>query len=126
MRPLTDRPALSKINPAPVSAAARLDGGNVAQIRWNLFGREGFDIHFDKTYERTIEIRPLPAAPIDQNTYSDHFPAASIDDVDCFLNATAARHDIFGDEQSFVRQNSETAAQDQAARFFLGENVPFA
>jgi hypothetical protein len=126
MRPLTDRPALSKINPAPVSAAARLDGGNVAQIRWNLFGREGFDIHFDKTYERIIEIRPLTAAPIDQDTYSDHFPAASIDDVDCFLNATAARHHVFGHNEALIWSNRETAAQDQAARFFLGENVPFA
>ncbi|HXA09353.1 MAG TPA: hypothetical protein VNW28_05185 [Chthoniobacterales bacterium] len=66
------------------------------------------------------------AAPIDDHTDASDDTAVPADDVDRFLHAAAAAHNILRDDEFFVRRNHKSAAQDEAACFLLGEEVAFA
>jgi hypothetical protein len=44
-------------------------------------------------------------------------------DVNCFLNPSAAGHDILRDDKPFVRPDLKPAPQDKAPRLLFGEDV---
>jgi len=46
-------------------------------------------------------------------------------DVDCFLDAPTAGHDIFDDDEFFIRRNLKTASQNKFAIFFFDKDVAF-
>jgi hypothetical protein len=106
--------------------AAGFDGGDGDQVRGKIVRGEGLDVHFDQTNEWTTEVRALSATAIDDHADSGDDTAPLADDVDCLLHATAARNDIFRDDEPLVRRNLETAAQDQSAALFLREDMTFA
>jgi hypothetical protein len=90
-----------------------------------VVGCESLDVHFDQADERTTVIRPLAPAAIDNDADAGDFAAVGVDDIDRFLHAPTASHDVFGHNEPFVRPNLETAPQDEAAGFFLNEDVAF-
>ena len=49
-----------------------------------------------------------------------------VHDIDRLLHASAAGDDVFDHNESFVRQNLKTAAQNEFAFLFLYKNVAFA
>jgi hypothetical protein len=101
--------------------------------RWNLrkvhrepVFRECFNVHFDKTNEGAAEVRSLAAAAIDDHADARDLSAVGSDDVDRLLHTAAASDHVFGHDESLVRRDLKAASQDQAARLFFRENVPFA
>ena len=48
------------------------------------------------------------------------------DDVDRFLNASAARDHVFGDNEAFALVDLESAPQSESAGFFFDKDVAFA
>src|SRR5439155_1716947 len=69
----------------------------------NLIGGKCFDVHLDQTNKGTVELGFRSAASIDNHTDSSYQSAARTDDVDRFLDAAAARDDVFNDNELFVR-----------------------
>jgi hypothetical protein len=90
-----------------------------------LVCRKCFDLHFNQAGEGAAEIWPLTAAAIDDDSDPGDGSAVGADNVDRFLDAPAARNHVFGDHEPLVRPNREAATQNQAAGFFLHEDVPF-
>ena len=48
------------------------------------------------------------------------------DDIDRFLDASAAGDDVLGDDKLLAFGNGEAASQDQPAILFFDKDVPFA
>lgn len=108
------------------SFAAGFDRGNPGEISRQIISGKIFDVHFDEADEGTAKIGPFPAAAVDDDGDGDDPAAMGADDVDGFLDPSTAGHDIFGDNESLVRSNLESPAQDQAAaRVFFRKNVAF-
>jgi hypothetical protein len=105
--------------------AAGFDGRDARKIRGELVGRESFDIHFEEADERAAEVRSLAAAAIHDHADARDLSAMRSDDVDRLLHPAAARDDVFGYDEPLVRRDLKAASQDQAARLFFRENVPF-
>jgi hypothetical protein len=68
----------------------------------------------------------LAAAAINEDADTDDNAAVGPDDIDCFLDPSAAGDHVFGHDEALARPNLETTPQDQTAGVFLRENVPFA
>jgi hypothetical protein len=90
-----------------------------------LIGLKSFDVHLHEADKRAAVIGSLTAAAIDDDTYADDLPSVGADDIDGFLDATAASDHILGDDEALVRPNLETAPQHQTAFMFLGKDVAF-
>jgi hypothetical protein len=99
--------------------------GNASQIRRNILGLEGFHIHFDKTEKGAPVVGPPAAAAIDDYSDADDVPAVSAHNVNCFLDPSAPRNDIFRDDEPFVRPDLKTAPQDEASGIFFDEDMAF-
>lgn len=104
---------------------AWFNGRDFREIGRKLVHFERFDIHLDQADERTTKIWLGFAAAIDNYADSGSDPAMEANDVDRFLDATAARDHVFGDNETFVLVDLESAAQREAAGFFLDKNVTF-
>jgi hypothetical protein len=66
------------------------------------------------------------AAAIKNHADCANNPAMRTNDVDCFLHASTAGHDIFDDDEFFIRRNLKTASQNKFAIFFFDKDVAFA
>jgi hypothetical protein len=88
-----------------------------------VVGCESLDVHFDQANESAPVIRPLATAAIDDDADAGDFPAVRVDDIDRFLDAPAAGHDVFGYNEPFVRPDLKTAPQDETTGFFFDEDV---
>ena len=90
---------------ACLSFAPRLHRGHRRQIRWKLVCFEVFNLQLDQTDERTTEIRFVCAAAIDDHADAGNDAAVLMHDVDRLLDASAARDDVFGDDEFFVSRS---------------------
>jgi hypothetical protein len=106
--------------------AARLNGGDLSEIRREIVCGKILDVHFDKADERTAEVRFGCTAAIHNHADCRSDAAIRMHDIDCLLNAAAAGDYVFHDNESFVRRNLKTSAQDEFAFVFLYKNVTFA
>src|SRR5713101_2832538 len=106
--------------------AARFYRGNASKIRGQLVSRKCFDVHFDQTDERTIEVRFGFAASIDNHADGGDAPAVRAHNIDRFLDATTARHDILDDNELFAIIDLKAASQDKFAVLFFNKNVALA
>lgn len=84
-----------------------------------------FNGHLDEAHERTTKIGFGFTAPIDNHADRKDDTAVCADDVDCFLHASAARHDIFDDNEFFAPRNLKTAPQDELAFVFFDKDMTF-
>ena len=66
------------------------------------------------------------AASIENRADCGNGAAVAADNVDRFLHPTAARHDIFDNDEFFVRRNLKTTAQSKFALVLFDKNVRFA
>jgi hypothetical protein len=105
--------------------AARFESRNAGKVGRKMVRGIRLHIHLNQAGERAAEVRPLPAAAIDDHAYARNLPAMRQDDVDRLLHAAAAGDDVFGYDKSLVRRDLKTASQDQAARLFFRKNVAF-
>ena len=96
--------------------ATRFDCGDRSKITWNLIGREGLHVQLHQAHEGTTEIRLLHPTPIDDHADRYNCAAMLADNVDCFLDASAARDD--GDAN--IRSSRENA-RDRNASLHPGE-----
>jgi hypothetical protein len=106
--------------------AAGFDGSDFREIGRQLVCREGFHVHFHQADKWTTKIRFGLAAPVENHANCGNNPAMRTNDVDCFLDASAAGHDIFDGDEFFSRRNLETASQNKFAIFFFDKDVAFA
>ena len=123
---LTNSPVTPKNQSKEKSAATGIYRWSASQVGRNLIAREGLHRHLHETNEWAAEVRPLPAAAIDDYSHAGDLAAVLPNDVDRFLYSPAARHNIFGDNELFVRRNLKAAAQHQSAGFLFREDVAFA
>ena len=94
---------------------------------WRKFiGRKVLHVHFDQTDKRAAKVRPFSATAIDDHADAGNLTPVGADDVDGFLHAAAASDDIFRHDELLARRDLKPAAQHQAARFFLNEDVSLA
>jgi len=103
----------------------RFDGGNFGQISWQLVSGKGLDIHLDQADKWAAKVWFRLAASIENYADCGNGPAAAADNVDRFLHPSAARHDIFDNNELFIRRNLKTTAQNKFAIVFFDKNVPF-
>ena len=68
----------------------------------------------------------MPAAPIDDDANAGHLSSAVPNNVDRFLDASAASDDVLGDDKPLVRPDLKTAPQGEPSGFFFDEDVPSA
>jgi hypothetical protein len=66
------------------------------------------------------------AAPIENHADCGNNSAMCTHDVDCFLDASTLGHDVFDDDEFFIRCNLKTASQNKFAVFFFDKDVAFA
>ena len=111
---------------APLLLAAGFNRWDGSEIRGQLIGRERFNVHLDETDERAAVIGTLPAATVHDYANAGHPAAVRAHDIDGFLHAAAASDDIFGNDETLVRPDLKTAAQDQSARLLFDEDMSFA
>jgi len=102
-----------------------LNGGDSYQIGREIVCGKRLNIHFGQTDERTAEVWFRITAAVDNHADCGNGSAVGANDVDCFLHASAARHDIFDHDEFFVGRNLETAAQGELAIFFFNKDVAF-
>src|ERR1700693_5175508 len=95
--------------------AARFYRGNARKIDRQFVSRKSFDIHFDQTNKRAIEVRFGFATSIDNHADRGDTPPACAHDVDRFLDATAARYDVLDDNEFFAIVDLKAASQDKFA-----------
>jgi len=103
--------------------AAWFNCWDFGEIGWQVVGGKVLDNHFHKTDEGTAEIRFGFAAAIDNHANCGDDTAMFADDVDCFLHASAARHNVFDNDELFTRRNLKTASQDELALVLLNKDV---
>src|SRR5437016_931485 len=106
--------------------ASRFYGGNLSEIGRQLVRSECFHVHLNQANERTTEIWFCLSAAIDNYSDGNNNPATVAHDVDRFLDAAAACHDIFHDQEFFPIIDLESAAQNELAIFFFDKDVTFA
>ena len=82
--------------------ASGFDCRNFRKIGRHLVRLESLNVHLDQTDKGATEVRFGFAASIDNHADSDYDTAPRTDDVDCFLHASAACHDIFDNDESFI------------------------
>lgn len=106
--------------------AAGFDGRCAFQILGEIGGIESFDIHLDEGNERASEVGKLPAAAIHDGSGGCDDTAMVADDLDGFLNASTARDDILGDDETLAGRDLKTTAQDETSgAVFFNEDVFF-
>jgi hypothetical protein len=91
-----------------------------------LISSEGLNFHFDKTKERTAEIRPFPATAINDDSDSDHLAAVLTDNVDCLLDPAAAGDHVLRHQETFTLSDLKSAPENKSTPTFLREDMPFA
>lgn len=109
--------------------AAGFDGRCFGEIGREVVRLEGLDIEPNEGNERAAKIRRfggIVAAAIHEHAHGCDHTAASLHDVNGFLDTSAARDHIFGDDETLALRNLEPAPQHEFALFFFCENVPFA
>src|SRR5207244_9870673 len=104
----------------------RLNHRDFCQIRRQLVCGKCLNGHLDEAHERTTKIRFGLTAPIDNDADREDDTAMCADDIDCFLHASAARHDIFHNDEFFAPRNVKTAPQDELAFVFFDKDMAFA
>src|SRR6266852_6603600 len=104
----------------------RFDGRNFGQIRWQLGSGKGLDIHLDQADKWAAKVWFRLAASIENYADCGNGPTAAADNVDRFLHASAARHDIFDHDEFFIWRNLKAAAQDKFALVFFDKNMSLA
>jgi hypothetical protein len=95
------------------------------EVGGKIIGGKCFDIHLDEADEGAAEVRSLAATAVHDHSDARGPSAMRSDDVDRLLHAAAARHDVFGYDESLVRRDLKAASQHQPARLFFREDVPF-
>jgi hypothetical protein len=96
------------------------------QIGWHLARGKSFDVHFDQAGKWATEVRFRLAASVDYYANRSNDTTVRTDDVDRFLDAAAARDDIFDHDKSFLRRNLKTATQGKFTFHFFYKNVTLA
>ena len=87
---------------------------------------ERLHVKLSQTHEFTSKIRRSTTAPVNQAADSYNFSAKISDNINCLLNFSASRNDIFGNDEPLARHDLKSAAQDQLPILFLSENVALA
>ena len=107
--------------------AARLDGWGAFQILGEIGGIKGFDIHLNEGNKRAAEVRKLLAATVNDGACCDDDSTMVADDLNGFLDSSATRDDILGDDETLAGLDLKSTAQDESARAVLfNEDVFFA
>lgn len=107
--------------------AAWLDGRSRPQILGEIRRIECFDIHLNERNERAPEVGKLAGTAVHNRAGGDDDAAVVADDLNGFLNATAACYHILGDDEALAGANLKTPAQDESAvAVFFHEDVFFA
>jgi hypothetical protein len=105
---------------------AGFDGWDFREVGRQLVCGKGFHVQFHQADKGTTKIRFGLAAPVENDADCGNNPAVPTNDVDCFLDASTARYDIFSNDEFFIRRNLKTASQNKFAIFFFDEDVAFA
>jgi len=106
--------------------APRLNSRDFRELWRQLISGKRLNGHLDEAHERTTKIGFGFTAPIDNHADRQGDTAMCADDVDCLLHASAARDDIFHNDEFFGRRNVKTAPQDELAFVFFDKDMAFA
>lgn len=103
--------------------ASGFNCGSAGQIGWEFVGFEGLDVELHQTHKRRAEVGQSSTATVDEGCDGDDVATSGADDVEGFLDSSAAGHDVLDDEEFVAGMDFKSSPEDEFALFFFGEDV---